>query len=205
MFKTFCYHKLVINFSSQKKKTVSVLQGRMWFDFDLYNTIFSNILNCSAPTGLHLVERSSTSITIKWQPLPVGDLYNILSGYRIKYTKSGSGDYASIDIKKSDQIQCEITNLEKSTTYEIWVARLYLSGSTGPYSQEIKATTKFTGNMLFENCHVYFVCLSLPRKRVQFLKGQEALWHGGFYNINNSQRIEMMKMFMQWLGEKSWF
>ena len=178
MFKTFCYHKLVINFSSQKKNQFQSYKEECDLILICIMLFFSNILNCSAPTGLHLVERSSTSITIKWQPLPVGDLHNILSGYRIKYTKSGSDDYASIDIKKSDQIQCEITNLEKSTTYEILVARLYLSGSTGPYSQEIKATTKFTGNMLFENCHVYFVCLSLPRKRVQFpraLKGQEAL------------------------------
>lgn len=87
------------------------------------------------------MDASSTSITVRWNPIVhESNKYGSLTGYRIKYAKSGSDDSSNIDIK-ADQTQAEISNLEESTEYKVSVAGLYKSGMTGQYSEEVEAKT----------------------------------------------------------------
>lgn len=102
-----------------------------------YYIVIHFILYYLAPKGLKLVEVNLKSITVVWQPIPNGSP----SGYRIRYSKSGSGDYDSLDVK-SDQTQAEITNLEENTEYEIRVTGLFRDGkSEGSYTDKIEAKT----------------------------------------------------------------
>lgn len=87
-----------------------------------------------------MVKKSSTSITVKWDAIPGSFSFDPLSGYKIRYRKSGSDNYASMDVR-SDQTQAKITNLKSRTTYKICVAGFYTSGKEGPYSEEINAET----------------------------------------------------------------
>lgn len=92
-----------------------------------------------------------TSVIVAWRSIPGSDGNIALSGYRIKYAKSDSGDYASIETK-SNQTQVELTNLEENTEYDIRVAGLFEDGMReGLYSDKIAAKTlkqssKFTLN-----------------------------------------------------------
>lgn len=64
-----------------------------------------------------------------------------VSGYRIRYAKSCSDDYDSIDVN-SDQIETKITALEANTVYRIQVAGLFQEGKlVGPYSDSIEGKT----------------------------------------------------------------
>lgn len=101
-----------------------------------------------APTGLSVIDTSFTSIIVRWNPLPNSDGPDSLLGFRIRYAKTGSDDYTSIDIKSS-QIQTVITNLEGSTTYKIQVAGLYTKGRIGPYSIQIEVMTSNPSSKFF--------------------------------------------------------
>lgn len=99
-----------------------------------------------APKGLKVVKTSQTSITVNWNPIYDG----LLSGYRIKYAKSDSDDYADMRVN-FDQTEAEITKLEASTGYKIQVAGIYWEGDKlGPYTDEIEGSTassKFTNRI----------------------------------------------------------
>lgn len=90
-----------------------------------------------------MVKASQTSITVTWNPIYDG----FLSGYMIRYAKSGSDDYAGMQVN-FDQTEAEITRLEASTKYKIQVAGKYWEGNEfGPYTKEIEGSTassKFT-------------------------------------------------------------
>lgn len=102
-----------------------------------YYIVIHFILYYLAPKGLKLVDVNLKSITVAWQPIP----NDSPSGYRIRYSKSGSDDYDSLDVK-SDQTQAEITNLEENTEYEIRVTGLFRDGkSEGSYTDKIEAKT----------------------------------------------------------------
>lgn len=85
-----------------------------------------------------MVQKSSTSITLKWQTIIGG-----LSGYKIKFKKAGNGQYEYKDIrsKYAFQLQVEISDLEKNTLYQIQVAG-YTEDGVGPYSEMILEKTE---------------------------------------------------------------
>ena len=88
---------------------------------------------------MHVMKTGLTSIIIQWQPILVSGGYDAVLGYRILY-KSGSGDYASMDVG-SNQTEAEIRNLETNSMYTIRVAGLYTDGNPGNYSEEKEAKT----------------------------------------------------------------
>lgn len=85
-----------------------------------------------------MVQKSSTSITLKWQTIIGG-----LPGYKIKFKKAGNGQYEYKDIrsKYAFQLQVEISDLEKNTLYQIQVAG-YTEDGVGPYSEMILEKTE---------------------------------------------------------------
>lgn len=95
----------------------------------------------AAPAELSLVEKSLTSLTVKWNRIPVGQIPGMLLGYKLKYKKVISGDYHYQDVDGWQNTQATITDLEKSTTYIIHVAG-YTQSGTGPYSEGIIEITE---------------------------------------------------------------
>lgn len=94
----------------------------------------------TAPKGLKMVKLSKTSIRVSWNPIPDSDGRSV-SGYRIKYAKSNSGDYDEMEVK-SDQTEVEITGLEANTEYKIQVAGLHSDGKrNGPYTDQLEVRT----------------------------------------------------------------
>lgn len=87
------------------------------------------------------METTFTSITVQWQPASVGGLHGGPLGYRIKFAKLGSDDYANMDVNTPYQTQAEIVNLEVNTVYKIKVAGLYERENKEIYSDEVKART----------------------------------------------------------------
>ena len=97
-----------------------------------------------------MVEESLTSITVSWNPVPNSAIFGPPTGYKIKYAKSGSDDYVSLDVK-FNQTQAIIANLERNTEYKISIAGLYMSGKLGQYSEEVEAKTKMSSKFSFRN------------------------------------------------------
>ena len=94
----------------------------------------------AAPEGLQLVEKSSTSIIVKWKPIPANLTNGHLSGYKIKYKKVFSMAYSYLTWNSDSLTQANISDLEKTTMYEVYVAGFTEAG-TGPYSARLRAIT----------------------------------------------------------------
>ena len=111
-------------------------------------TIISHILHHLAPTGLKTVKTSFTSIIVEWDPISDSDKHDSLLGYRIRYAKSGTDDYAFMEVM-SDKTEVSISSLMENTEYNICVAGLFKEGiKLGSYSDIIvvkteKETSKF--------------------------------------------------------------
>lgn len=112
--------------------------------------LISYILHCSVPSAspknLSVIERSPTSITVKWQPIPENVTNGKLSGYKIRYRKfliisSGVYAYLTTNWSLNSLPQAKITDLENSTLYQISIAG-YTDGGIGPYSDIITVKTK---------------------------------------------------------------
>lgn len=106
----------------------------------------------AAPEGLQLVEKSSTSIIVKWKPIPANLTNGHLSGYKIKYKKIFSIAFSYLTRNSAPLTQANISDLEKSTMYEIYVAGFTEAG-TGPYSERLREITD-RGKSL--GIHVYY-------------------------------------------------
>ena len=87
-----------------------------------------------------MVKANLMSVTVRWNPITQSNRSGSLLGYRILYAKSGSFDYANLDIN-SDQEQADLNNLEESTEYQICIAGMFTNGTIGQYSDIIKAKT----------------------------------------------------------------
>ena len=111
----------------------------------------------AAPEGLQLVEKSSTSIIVKWKPIPANLTNGHLSGYKIKYKKIFSLAFSYLTRNSAPLVQANISDLEKSTMYEIYVAGFTEAG-TGPYSSRFRAMTSIgesLGINVYYNSWVY--------------------------------------------------
>lgn len=111
------------------------------------------VVPSTAPEGLQLVEKSLTSIIVKWKPIPVNLTNGHLSGYKIKYKKIFSMAYSYLVWNSDSLTQANISDLEESTVYEIYVAGFTEAG-TGPYSERLRAITG--GGKLLGIYHVYY-------------------------------------------------
>lgn len=98
------------------------------------------IVPSAAPEGLQVVEKNSTSITVKWKPIPANLTNGHLSGYKIKYKKIFNIAYSYLTWNSVSLTQAYLSDLKKSTVYEIYVAGFTEAG-TGPYSERLRAIT----------------------------------------------------------------
>lgn len=109
-----------------------------------------------APTGLKAVKTSFTSITVEWDPISDSDRRDSLLGYRIRYAKSGTDDYAFMEVM-SRKTEVLISSLKENTEYNICVAGLFNEGiKQGSYSDKIVAKTeKETSKFLMVRFNFY--------------------------------------------------
>ena len=95
-----------------------------------------------APTGLKVVKSSFKSITVQWDPISDSDRRDSLLGYRIRYAKFGTDDYAFMEVMP-DKTEVSISSLKRNTEYKICVAGLFNEGmEQGSYSDTIVAKTE---------------------------------------------------------------
>ena len=129
----------------------------LYVHFNSVHVHYCYILYClvpsASPTDLRVVERKLTSITVKWQPIPENLTNGNLTGYKIRYRKYLGGDFAYLTKNWTSKSlpQAKITDLEKSTAYDISIAG-YTDAGTGPFSQAISVKTKQSKKM---KPHIY--------------------------------------------------
>ena len=93
-----------------------------------------------APPGLAAEDWGTThSIVVKWLPLPPSNEFGVLSGYRVRYrlTKTGDEITTGKPVKEfsvdSNTNKVLLEKLEMYGTYSIWVSAFTLNGN-GPES-----------------------------------------------------------------------
>ncbi|GBM46999.1 Titin [Araneus ventricosus] len=95
------------------------------------------------PTDVWVEAKSSNSILVTWKP-PPRELWNgELRGYFVGYKVDGSShpySFKTVDNAVNDSHEYALTNLMKSTKYNI-VVKAYNSAGTGPPSQDLIAKT----------------------------------------------------------------
>ncbi|GFX19859.1 down syndrome cell adhesion molecule-like protein 1 homolog [Trichonephila clavipes] len=95
------------------------------------------------PTDVWIEARSSSSILVTWKP-PPKELWNgELRGYFVGYKVDSSShpySFKTVDNAANDSQEYSLTNLMKSTKYNI-VVKAYNSAGTGPPSQDLVAKT----------------------------------------------------------------
>ncbi|GFQ85147.1 down syndrome cell adhesion molecule-like protein 1 homolog, partial [Trichonephila clavata] len=95
------------------------------------------------PTDVWIEAKSSSSILVTWKP-PPKELWNgELRGYFVGYKVDSSShpySFKTVDNAANDSQEYTLTNLMKSTKYNI-VVKAYNSAGTGPPSQDLVAKT----------------------------------------------------------------
>ena len=87
----------------------------------------------AAPEEIKVEGRSSTSITIRWDPVPCADHNGNITTYMVMFRKSSGGDFQN-ENSKSSKREFTITGLEPSTMYEIKVAAFTVA--IGPFTNK---------------------------------------------------------------------
>lgn len=96
---------------------------------------------------------TSTSISIKWSPIPVSHVNGLLLGYRLKYAlalhgrtkKHISNQHREYILPvKRDRHSYVIGNLKKFTRYSVSIAG-YTQQGVGPYSRDVEFRTAEDG------------------------------------------------------------
>ena len=102
-------------------------------------------------------ESSSTTITIKWDPVPCTDRNGIITGYRLILRHNGSDEAFQNITTTGDENTFTMTGLEPSTEYEIKVAAVTVG--VGPFTDEsLIASTLGTCHCTI---HTYFTRISI--------------------------------------------
>ncbi|GFR29678.1 contactin-2 [Trichonephila clavata] len=95
------------------------------------------------PTDVWIEAKSSSSILVTWKPPPRELWYGELRGYFVGYKVDASShpySFKTVDNAVNDSQEYALTNLMKSTKYNI-VVKAYNSAGTGPPSQDLVAKT----------------------------------------------------------------
>lgn len=94
------------------------------------------------PAAFKLTASSSTSITAHWQLPPVFARHGTIKGYRLFYTKKGSGEPATIS--NGTTLRRLVNGLYKYTEYEFQVLA-FTSVGNGPNTSSVFTTTMEDG------------------------------------------------------------
>ena len=84
-----------------------------------------------------------SSITVKWEPVPQGSQYTVLTGYRVRYRQTfsnGSDGEIQIISQMGLATKATLIGLEEASVYRIEVA-WETSAGPGVYSEPVTAKT----------------------------------------------------------------
>ena len=108
----------------------------LYADVCFFNFI-CNTVPSAAPGNLKLGSSSSLSLDVSWDAIPVKQQQGNLLGYRINYTKEGSGNEQSVTVGP-DQLSYTIKGLEFAS-YSVKVAGYTVVG-VGIFTSSLKQT-----------------------------------------------------------------
>lgn len=104
----------------------------------------------SAPTSVTVVNTTSTTLSLEWDPLRVEDHNGIITGYVVNYSRVDTGSIITV---VSSTTSVDIGMLMPYTTYLFFVAAETRVGS-GPFSPSLQHTTAEDG-MTQNECYLY--------------------------------------------------
>ena len=106
----------------------------------------------SAPTRVTVVNVTSTTLSLEWDPLTIEDHNGVITGYVVNYSRVDTGSTVTI---VSSTTSVYIGMLRPYTTYSFSVAAETSVGS-GPFSPSLQRTTAEDGMSQIE-CSLYYV------------------------------------------------
>ena len=93
------------------------------------------------PTAFKLTATSSTSIVASWQLPPVYARHSAITGFKLFYTKKGSGlSVTTLTISGESTFSRNVTGLDKYTEYEFQVLAFSSDGDGPKSSVEVERT-----------------------------------------------------------------
>ena len=92
----------------------------------MFHSCINRIFLCRVVPGyvpwVYARNRGSTSIEIKWSPVPEEDTHGVLLGYVVYFRRYGSYEnFTAVKVNASTHV-LRLTGLSEATTYEIKVA-----------------------------------------------------------------------------------
>ena len=95
----------------------------------------------SPPTNVSVVDITSTSITVTWEPVPPIDQNGIITQYEVEYNQSSFDINTTQTVRvDSSSTMVQLTALHEYVNYSIQV-RAYTEVGDGPYSDDIYERT----------------------------------------------------------------
>ena len=119
-----------------------VIQKYKFVNFckELYFYIFISVPS-QPPTAFKLTATSSTSIVASWQLPPVYARHSAITGFKLFYTKKGSGlSVTTLTISGESSFSRNVTGLDKYTEYEFQVLAFSSDGDGPKSSVEVERT-----------------------------------------------------------------
>ena len=108
----------------------------------MYN--FGHLVPSSWPENIHAVNTSSTSIEIRWDPIPLSKTHGILEGYHIFLRKANESEWEVMYNVTAIDVINHIENLWKYTKYLFSIAG-FTSVGTGVACPELSVWTDEDG------------------------------------------------------------
>jgi len=105
----------------------------------------------SAPTRVTVVNVTSTTLSLEWDPLTIEDHNGVITGYVVNYSRVDTGSTVTV---VSSTTSVYIGMLRPYTTYSFSVAAETSVGS-GPFSPSLQRTTAEDGMSQIE-CSLYY-------------------------------------------------
>ena len=100
------------------------------------------------PTDITAYNTSSTSLTVKWNPVPQGYAHGIVLGYMVLYKREKDLNNSYINIP-SPVTSVELTDLNKFTTYVVKVLAFTIKGN-GAMTNGTQAKTHEDGEYVIK-------------------------------------------------------
>ena len=95
----------------------------------------------SPPTNVSVIDVTSTSITVTWDPVPAIDRNGIITEYEVEYNQSTFDINTTQTVRvNSSYTMVQLTELHEYVEYFIQV-RAYTREGYGPYTEPINQTT----------------------------------------------------------------
>ncbi|EDO38365.1 predicted protein, partial [Nematostella vectensis] len=93
-----------------------------------------------APPNVRVVNQSSTSLLVTWDPLPAGHTRGVLAGYRVWYRALKNSDDERAAVVPPGRGDVIIRDLRVFTVYVVQV-EAFTGAGTGPRSEPYRAST----------------------------------------------------------------